>query len=152
MNDAPLTDVDRRIFNSLLDQIDVLWNELANLRGPEYATRMREYGMLSKAVGQDAQWGTRLMSVPQDLHHALLAVRPDGIRYTKNTDFIRFLMNRFPQFKEANPLADKKWEDVSPGTSRKGGPLPQADRQRLARENELILDEHGKFVRPEPAK
>ena len=146
-----LSDADRRVILELCDMADKAFNMVANLRHEEYGRQTLDYVHSLPQRGEfEADKGPlkRLFTVPQEFHHALRAIMPDGIRYEKNGDFLRYLMRKYPWFREANPLADKTWEEVATGSSQPGtGIKPKEERQKLAQENALILDERGNFVR-----
>lgn len=153
--EASLSDTDRKVILELCEQADHLFQMMANLRQPQYGRETLDYVNALPQKGDFEKGNSkfvRLRSLPRDFHHALLSVMPDGIKYDKNGDFLKYLMKRYPWFREANPLGDKTWEEVASGSSEKStGVLPKEQRDKLAAENSLILDEHGNFVKASEA-
>jgi hypothetical protein len=84
--------------------------------------------------------------MPTEFYQTLKMLKPDGIPFDQNQDFMRFLKQRYSWFNF--PLADVPWQDLSKGVSGPGrGPLPKEERARLARENATILDDKGNMVK-----
>lgn len=146
--DTGLTDLDRRILNDLLQRCEDVLVLYSKTMGPQYERMMKEaeaYEAPSKGAFEKQTGYVKRFSMPQELYQIFKQVKPDGIPFDQNKDFMVFAQKRYPMFARFKLMAEK-WENVSTGISQHGGPLPKAERERLARENALILNQ-GQLVK-----
>lgn len=145
--DNELTDIDRRILNDLLQRTEDMLTLYSQTMGPEYERLMKESESEEVTKGDfEKQTGyVKRFSMPQALYQIFKQVKPDGIPFDQNEDFMKWAQVRYPMFHRFKLMA-QRWENVSNGISGHGGPLPKAERERKARENALILSQ-GQMIR-----
>lgn len=141
-------ELDRQICLDLCKQAERLFHEFDELNADMYANQMGQYNAQDAGIPADKKLEPRpkwqkKWAMPQEVYHWLRMAKPDGVtNFSQNLDFMRWFRNRHDWMKPFE-LADKPWQDIAGGTSEGGGPLPKEERDRLAKENAVVMDKDG---------
>lgn len=146
--DDSLSDIDRRVVEDLLQKTEDILQMYSQTMGPQYEAQMKEAEAWETPKGDfENQTGyIKRFSMPQALYQIFKQVKPDGIPFDMNADFMKWAQARYPMFHRFK-LMSEKWENVSQGISGPGGPLPKAERDKINAANAVVLNEQGQMVR-----
>jgi hypothetical protein len=146
--DDSLSDIDRKVLEDLLQKTEDMLKMYSQVMGPTYEEQMKQAEAQESPKGAfEKQTGyVKRFSMPQALYQIFKQMKPDGIPFDQNDDFMKYAQVRYPMFHRFK-LMSQKWENVCNGVSQAGGPLPKAERDKINAANALILNEAGQMVK-----